>query len=75
MTIKELQQYAKEQNCTLLQAADDCWCRLDERTRNAIGREAVYILAFLENENQEKELMEALYEYHEEIFEEEEGEE
>lgn len=73
MTIKELQQYAKEQGCSLLCAADDCWCRLDERTRNAIGSDAVYVLSLL-SEDYSEQLMEVLYECHEEIFEEEEGE-
>ena len=70
MTIKDLQQYAKEQGCSLLCAADDCWCRLDQDVKDAIGKEAVYILTFTGNENQENELLEALYEFHEDLFEE-----
>lgn len=74
MTIKDVQKYAQEKECSLLVALDDCWCRLDEDVKEAVGREAVYILAFSGKENLENEFVETLYEYHEEIFEEEEEE-
>ena len=61
MTIKDVQQYAKEQGCSLIQALDDCWCRLDENAREVVGREAIFLLSILP-QDYDKELFEQLCE-------------
>ena len=61
MTIKDVQQYAREQGCSLTQALDDCWCRLDENAKEAVGREAIYLLTLIPQEK-DNELLDLLRE-------------
>ena len=64
MTINELQKYAQERKCSIMEATIQNWWRLDENVKFAIAKEA---LLLIEPEN-ENDLLEQLGEWHSELW-------